>query len=52
MGITRTKDGVLRVVVSIRKDTGPDLVSGPASSQFGQGCEELVRAHLAPPYEY
>lgn len=52
MGVRRTKDGVLRVVVSIREDTRPDLVSGPASGQFGQGRAELVRAHLASPYEY
>jgi len=52
MGITLTKDGVMRVVVTIREDTRPDWFRVLQNVSSGQARAELLRAHLTPPSEH
>ena len=52
MGITLTKDGGMRVVVTIREDTRPDWFRVLQNVSSGQARAELLRAHLAPPSEH
>jgi hypothetical protein len=51
MGITLIKDGVMRVVVTIREDRRPDWFRALQKVSSGQARAELLRAHLTPPSE-